>query len=335
MHLPPPPNTMKNMPSLTTADIAFVLCTSHHRPNTTPRRTHPVTLQTDYGLLIRLHPSGSVSAGLAAPPIPPPVRIPATPTPAPAAAPPLPSSIDEILHTPLTPGPSPGLLLLDPLHPPPSSFFSQSQPRPQPQLQPQPKSRQRPPPPPPPPAQQFKYLLAPSLHDPGASYLWYVGGGWPGNPAPAPPPAAPDSSPPERQLPRTPPPPNSSSRRRGRSRTGDLPPPHPVPEATLATRYHPSWFHGYLDWAERLEASSGSFAAQMDEGERVLWTVEGLLLACWLSLQGDVAGVEYRPDGAEARDGRVCEVRGGDLGRVLDGLFGRGDDAPRTSTHTH
>lgn len=317
MHLPPPPN-MKKMPPLTTADIAFLLCTSQQQPGAYPRRTHPVTLQTDYGLLIRLLPDGSVSAGLAAPPIPrpQPLRIPIAPAPAPA--PPLPSSIDEILHTPLTPGPSPGLFLLDP---PPSSFFSQSQP----QTQPQPQRRQPkprgPPPPPPPPAQQFKYLLAPSLHDPGASYLWYVGG-WPGNPPPPPPEQSP------------PPPTNTSSRprqRRERAATAP-PPPHPVPEDALATRYHPSWFNGYLDWAERLEAS-GSFV-HMDEGERVLWTVEGLLLACWLSLQGDVAGVEYRPDGAEG-DGKVYEVRGGDLGSVLDGVFGRGGDGtPRTpSTH--
>ncbi|KAK0737932.1 hypothetical protein B0T18DRAFT_432838 [Schizothecium vesticola] len=263
---------MKKMPPLTTADVAFLLCTSQqqHHPNT-PRRDRPVTLETDYGLLIRLLPDGSVSAGLATPPIPP--R----------------SAIDEILHTPLTP--SPGFFLLDP--PPPSSFFSQ----PPPQTQPQPKPRQRPPPPPPPPAQQFKYLLAPSLHDPGASYLWYAGG-WPGNPVPPPPPHLPPA-----------PPSNPGSRRRIRHTAGGpSPPPHPVPEATLATRYHPSWFDGYLDWAERLEGS-GSFG-QMDEGERVLWTVEGLLLACWLSLQGDVAGVEYRPEGAEAEGG----------GRVLRGV---------------
>lgn len=311
MHLPPPPN-MKKMPPLTTADIAFLLCTSQQQPGAT-RRIHPVTLSTDYGLVIRLLPDGSVSAGLAAPPIPqpqpPPLRIPA-----PAPAPPLPSSIDEILHTPLTPGPSPGLNFL--LDPPPSSFFSQPRPQPPP---PQPK-RHRPPPPPPPPAQQFKYLLAPSLSDPGASYLWYIGG-WPGNPAPP----APSEQPP--------PPPTNTSRRSRRRHTADAPPPpHPVPEDTLATRYHASWFNGYLDWAERLEGA-GSFV-HMDEGERVLWTVEGLLLACWLSLQGDVAGVEYRPDGAEG-DGRVYEVRGGDLGGVLDGVFGRGGDGtPRTSTNT-
>lgn len=326
---------MKKMPPLTTADIAFLLCTSQHQPGATPRRTHPVTLETDYGLLIRLLPDGSVSAGLATPPIPqpPPLRI---PVPAPATAPPLPSSIDEILHTPLTPGPSPGLFLFDP--PPRSSFFSQarpqpqSRPQPQPQSQPQPKPKlnTRPPPPPPPPAQQFKYLLAPSLHDPGASYLWYVGG-WPGNPPP-PPPAPPP--PPERELPPLPShhPAAARPHHRRRRRTRSELPPHPVPEDTLATRYHASWFNGYLDWAERLEGS-GSFV-HMDEGERVLWTVEGLLLACWLSLQGDVAGVEYRPDGAEG-DGRVYEVRGGDLGGVLDGIFGRGGDGtPRTSTHT-
>lgn len=321
MHLPPPPN-MKKMPPLTTADIAFLLCTSQQQPGAYPRRTHPVTLQTDYGLLIRLLPDGSVSAGLANPPIPQPqpLRIPA---PAPAPVPPLPSSIDEILHTPLTP--SPGFSLLDP--PPPSSFFSQ--PRPQTQTQPQPQPQQPkpsgppPPPPPPPPAQQFKYLLAPSLHDPGASYLWYVGG-WPGNPAPPAPP---------RQLPPAPPS-NAPRPRHRRERTAaPPPPPHPVPEDALATRYHPSWFNGYLDWAERLEAS-GSFV-HMDEGERVLWTVEGLLLACWLSLQADVAGVEYWPEGAQAVDGRVYEVRGGDLGSVLDGLFGRGGAGASRTPSTH
>ncbi|KAK1834029.1 hypothetical protein QBC39DRAFT_380262 [Podospora conica] len=296
------------MPPLTTADIAFLLCSTSQHPAPT-NRPHPLTLSTAYGLLLHLSPSGSVRAGLAPP----------RPAPIPAPAPPLGSSIDEILHTPLTP--SPGFSLPDPFHPltpaPPSSFFSQPKPPPPP-----PRAR-LPPPPPPPPAQQRKYLLAPSLHDPGASYLWYAGG-WPGNPAPAPPPD----------------PTQPTSRRRRHTRTP--PPPHPVPEETLSTLYHPAWFDGYLDWAERLEravlrqqqqqdhdpnglpSSSSTCSPFLDEGERVLWTVEGLLLASWLSLQPDVAGVEYRPDGAEQEGGRVYEVRGGDLRGVLEGLFGRG-----------
>ncbi|KAK4209834.1 hypothetical protein QBC37DRAFT_403952 [Rhypophila decipiens] len=56
-----------------------------------------------------------------------------------------------------------------------------------------------------------------------------------------------------------------------------------------------------------------------DEGESILWIVEGLLLAVWLSLQGDCSGVEYAPWGGEvytldkATVGKV--IRG-----VLDGL---------------
>jgi len=56
-----------------------------------------------------------------------------------------------------------------------------------------------------------------------------------------------------------------------------------------------------------------------DEGQRLLWLVEGLLLACWLSLQEDVKAVEYQPTGGE-----VFVLEGGrggdgndDLGKVL------------------
>jgi len=59
-----------------------------------------------------------------------------------------------------------------------------------------------------------------------------------------------------------------------------------------------------------------------DEGQRLLWLVEGLLLACWLSLQEDVKAVEYQPTGGEVFVLEGGRERGGegsddDLGKVL------------------
>lgn len=88
-------------------------------------------------------------------------------------------------------------------------------------------------------------------------------------------------------------------------------------------RYSPEWFDAYLDWAERLEEAmqrrgkgwkgEGEGRRELlfrDEGERMLWMVEGLLLGWWLGLQEDVGGVEYKP-------GERTFVLEGDLGRVL------------------
>ncbi|KAH0545352.1 hypothetical protein GP486_008453 [Trichoglossum hirsutum] len=43
-----------------------------------------------------------------------------------------------------------------------------------------------------------------------------------------------------------------------------------------------------------LEAGEGAFPEVRD---RVAWETEGLLIACWLALQGDVKSVEYKPSG--------------------------------------
>ncbi|KAK3361894.1 hypothetical protein B0T24DRAFT_640341 [Lasiosphaeria ovina] len=137
----------------------------------------------------------------------------------------------------------------------------------------------------------YKYRLQPDWTSPpspssGCHHYVFYAAGWAGNPAPAPPPF------------------------------GHRARPQHVDDADLEARYAPDWFDGFVDWTERADravyeaklvqkqrgvrgtvgsgiaSGSGPFA---DDGERVLWAVEGLLLACWLCLQPDVEAVEYRP----------------------------------------
>ncbi|KXX77511.1 hypothetical protein MMYC01_201632 [Madurella mycetomatis] len=71
----------------------------------------------------------------------------------------------------------------------------------------------------------------------------------------------------------------------------------------LYSRYDTAWCGAFAEWAEWSERArtrtrpgqAQGVAFGDDEGARMLWMVEGLLLACWLSLQGDVGGVEYAP----------------------------------------
>ncbi|KAK4225858.1 hypothetical protein QBC38DRAFT_481959 [Podospora fimiseda] len=79
-----------------------------------------------------------------------------------------------------------------------------------------------------------------------------------------------------------------------------------------STEYHPSWYAAYLGWLDRAERLEEQEREQKDrregneEGERILWMVEGVLLAAWLALQYGVGGVEYRPwfDTAEEEEGQ-------------------------------
>ncbi|KAK4107764.1 hypothetical protein N656DRAFT_464736 [Canariomyces notabilis] len=83
---------------------------------------------------------------------------------------------------------------------------------------------------------------------------------------------------------------------------------HLKPE-DLPARYSPAWcdaFSKWVSWAERSRTrrrtrtwvrGGGQKAPGSggDEGERMLWMAEGLLLACWLCLQPGVDVVEYVP----------------------------------------
>ena len=261
------------MPSLTTADIAFLLCTSHQQK---PRQCHALTLETSYGLVIRLGANGSLSADLQAAStidssgsttpiqsfrpkqLPRPLSFPNKPTP---------TSIDEILHGPISPR------AFNLAFPPAPPAAADKRKHPGPLA----------------PGQGFKYRVCPDKH--GASHVWYAPG-WPGNPYP------------------------------GAKR---------VRELDLEMRYDGEWFDAYLDWAERLEEAMERRGAQeggngrgrgrgeplfVDDGEKMLWVVEGLLLASWLSLQPDVEAVEYQPAG------EVFMLEEGALGRTLRRVLG-------------
>lgn len=76
-----------------------------------------------------------------------------------------------------------------------------------------------------------------------------------------------------------------------------------VEDEELEERYSDSWYKAHDDWRaryiaafEKQESHLGSHKNPFpDMEERKAWTVEGLLLACWLSLQPDVENVEYGP----------------------------------------
>ncbi|KAK0649228.1 hypothetical protein B0T16DRAFT_409644 [Cercophora newfieldiana] len=140
------------MPNLTTADIAFLLCTSQQQK---PSQRHCLSLQTNYGLVIRLGANGSLSADLQSADTDA-RATPTTPTflSKQLFAKPTPTSIDEILHGPISPQP-----------------FNLAFPR----SSGTPAKKQ----PPLGPGQGYKYRMYPDKH--GASHVWYAPG-WPGNP---------------------------------------------------------------------------------------------------------------------------------------------------------
>ncbi|KAK1753206.1 hypothetical protein QBC47DRAFT_462848 [Echria macrotheca] len=284
------------MRTLTTADVAFLLCTSqrqqagHHHPKL------QLTLETTYGLVIDINADGSVVTRLNSllsesssssseddeiEPVTPiqassPVSLFSRPraffpaSSSPCAMNNNTNSIDEILCTPISPATADGDNFLlraafssqkiipssQPLKRKP--FFSQQQ------------------------NGYYQYRIQPDWHDPLPSYVSYA------------PTATEDEE--------------------------------PVAEDDLEARYGSEWFDAYLDWVDRLEEAlhrSGhrdwGFEFRnpfSDEGVRTLWMVEGLLLASWLGLQSDVGGVEYQP----GKD--VFMLPAGEGGRI-DGVLAK------------
>ncbi len=283
------------MRDLTTADIAFLLCTSQHGA-----RYH-LTLETSYGLLITLGANGSISVALQHPATTP------TATNLHGHSNSRSSSIDSI-----------DAMLLSPFSPQSQSYSplgitngvsaSTGSDRVEDTRK---KSRSR-------AAKRqegYGYRIWPDWRS--SSYTWYAPG-WPGNPR------------------------RSSSSSGGSS--SDNANDKRVREEDLEARYSGEWFDAYLDWVERAERAMmkvvqyqhqhqhqhqhrgqgdrGAIDAKvyrggpfMDEGERTLWMVEGLLLACWLCLQPDVGVVEYQP----ADDIHVLHP--GSVGSVLQGFL--------------
>ncbi|KAK3317484.1 hypothetical protein B0T19DRAFT_292979 [Cercophora scortea] len=251
------------MRTLTTADIAFLLCTSSQsKGGDSPFR---LTLETDYGLVLVLGTGGSITASLRTNTNTNKPRFPSNSS-ALYYPPPTPidnesqTSIDAILLAATAPA-APRLMA-------PNAVMVEG--RRKPVMVPT--------------GPGYKYRIVPDLAG-DASCVYYVPG-WAGNPSPPPPVPSP------------------------RTHEGDMEAlAMPVSEEDLEKRYSLDWFDAYLDWIERLEraAITAGNTGRMqqeegkgcypfkDEGERVLWMVEGLLLACWLGLQDGVAGVEYQP----------------------------------------
>ncbi|KAJ9150833.1 hypothetical protein NKR23_g3392 [Pleurostoma richardsiae] len=75
-----------------------------------------------------------------------------------------------------------------------------------------------------------------------------------------------------------------------------------VDEDDLENRYPAVWLESYRGWKAKYEQAfeeqkcdQGSDQDPFpDAGRRKAWVVEGMLLACWLSLQPDAESVEYQ-----------------------------------------
>ncbi|GAB1318234.1 hypothetical protein MFIFM68171_08444 [Madurella fahalii] len=230
------------MRALTTSDVAFLLCTVLQRPPPSS-----LTLTTDIGLRLTLHPDGTISVSLNEPPSP--FHSPGNSKPRSMhftrAAASESTSIDAILLKPV-------------LHTPPLTPTTSHG-----------KGRGC-----------HRYRIAPPLRPHRshsltlAAYISYA------------PDAAPIAMPTSTSA--------SAAALRGRD---------------LVARYDAAWcgaFGEWAEWSERARARTRAGPAQTqaqaqgpafgdDEGARMLWMVEGLLLACWLSLQADVGAVEYAP----------------------------------------
>lgn len=115
--------------------------------------------------------------------------------------------------------------------------------------------------------------------------------------------------------------------------------PKPTNESLLELHYGPAFYSAYLDWIDRAEALENNHLCsfytrcekatgdvdtrdELEEGERILWMVEGVLLAAWLALQGDVEGVEYTPwdRGSDREDGKTEEGYWLDKRSVSEGV---------------
>ncbi|KAK3385902.1 hypothetical protein B0H63DRAFT_189104 [Podospora didyma] len=334
--------------TLTTADIAFLLCTSlqqQHKISPAFR----LSLTTNYGLCLDLRADEPIALSLQPPRRHPPLDPDLTPrlTNRARFIPPPPSdyyyhhhhdaeitssgSIDAILLSPTTPSGSSFSLPSTPLFLPPQSSSAATNNTIAPPQSPEVEC----------PAltstshgnctnstttgtakrDGYKYRVQRSSKGGGGGggyYLWYISG-WAGNPP-------------------------VGSRH--------------VRDEDIEARYSSEWFDAFLDWTERAERAAAAAAASedhgrhhqqgqggnspdekerkeverergsaahgrghhhghpfADEGEGMLWMVEGLLLVCWLALQTDVAAVEYQPED------EVWVLEKGNIGGVVEGFL--------------
>ncbi|KAK3346929.1 hypothetical protein B0T25DRAFT_572025 [Lasiosphaeria hispida] len=269
------------MRDLTTADVAFLLCTSQHGAR------YRLTLETTYGLVIDLAIDGAITISLQPPPTTPTLTDTTGRIPRPLATPPSPAqsmSIDAILLSPISPAAV--------------SPFSSQPPPPSPENTPPRKQ------PSPAPGPGYRYRIWPDFRS--STYLWYAPN-WPGNPAG------------EKRVPEA----DMEARYPGEWFDAWIEWVERGERAALDAR------EAELRWEQERGRESGTGVARGargaregnglgtkgagvrrgegegghfrnpfgDEGERTLWAVEGLLLACWLGLQEGIGGVEYQPEG--------------------------------------
>ncbi|KAH9897131.1 hypothetical protein F4778DRAFT_744479 [Xylariomycetidae sp. FL2044] len=79
---------------------------------------------------------------------------------------------------------------------------------------------------------------------------------------------------------------------------------YPVLEEETAERYGPAWDGAFQTWVDRYTEAFSKQECHLsstdqhpfpDMRERKTWVLDGMMLAVWLSLQPDVASVEYSP----------------------------------------
>ncbi|KAK3313023.1 hypothetical protein B0H66DRAFT_569370 [Apodospora peruviana] len=270
------------MRNLTTADIAFLLCTSQ-------RGVYRFTLSTDYGLILDIGAGGTITASLEKPeaisPLTPTGRLRSIAPPSPSCASPG-GSIDAIMLTP-TSCVAPGFPRSYPLQISTDVTNTTAGPK-------QPRK---------PTGPGYKYRIWPNTRS--SSYMWYVPK-WAGNPLRSPTTSTTTTIPPKPV-------------QEKHVREEDLEARYSADwfeayldwversQQAVETKRRssrdqpPAPRHGGLE--------GNPFA---DEGERTLWMVEGILLASWLCLQTDVSGVEYQPTGAE-----IYKIEKGNVGRAI------------------
>ena len=75
-----------------------------------------------------------------------------------------------------------------------------------------------------------------------------------------------------------------------------------VDEDDLKKRHSAKWLQSYHSWKSKYEQAFEEQKCDKDSGQdpfpddarRKTWLLQGMMLACWLSLQGDVESVEYQ-----------------------------------------
>ncbi|KAK3400627.1 hypothetical protein B0T20DRAFT_150116 [Sordaria brevicollis] len=323
--------------TLTNTDLAFLLCAlaaASQSPKTS------LSFETDYGLVLSLEPDGSIIINLRKPSAPvPQIQYNTDLNPFDNSTPiksqqrfAFPSSgpgpdyghgsIDGVLFSPLPLGSiGSGGASITPARTTPQTPLTRTSSQKQSErgvtTKPNSNSNSSPP-----AAMKIKYYIRPGLEANSSSHMYYTA-----------------SSPPVSPQPQSQPQPRTGTASKEQHPKLRL---HRVKLSHLQTLYHlssspssksNSWFDSYLDWIDRLEDAlsyrrqqrgeprtpitaipvfpiakgerdPGPFA---DSGERSLWLVEGMLLACWLSLQEGVEGVEYCP----LAEGGMSERHGG------------------------